>query len=122
MTLTIAIMILVSTQALGAGQINLNDAVVVTSPSQKLHAKAAQMLTEEIEKRTRITLAVSDKMPAGKVPTIIVGTVKDFPVKAKLPKGVTVPEKADSYAIWVKSSSTLPNNLRAHKKRRSRLF
>jgi len=88
-------------QALGPGVIELSEAVIVASFTPIIRAKAADMLCDEILKRSRITLKASESMPAADVAAIVLGTVEDFPIGFKLPSGLTVPSRADGYAIWV---------------------
>ena len=62
---------------LEAGEIDLSRAVIVASLSRTTPAKAADMLHDEIAKRTRIRLGVSDAMPDDDVPAIVLGTAED---------------------------------------------
>jgi len=96
-------LVLSSTASLCQAQyIDLSNAVIVSSSSQKMHIKASQMLHEEIAKRTRIRLQVSDSMPSHDAAAIVLGTVNDFPDKSfKQVKGFEVPAKAEGFAIWV---------------------
>ena len=55
-SLIVAALIATSSHAL-----DLKNAVIVATPTEK---KVAAMLTEEIEKRTRIRLAVAERAPA----------------------------------------------------------
>lgn len=87
--------------ALGPNAINLSEAVIVASSAPTIRAKAADMLCDEILKRSRITLTTAQSMPAGDVPAIVLGTVDDFPIGFELPSGLAAPSRADGYAIWV---------------------
>jgi hypothetical protein len=76
--------------------------IVVLSPKKTIYNKAAEMLRDEIEKRTRIGLDIVSKMPGKDKAAIVIGTAKDLPRNVcKLPAGLEVPQKADGYALWV---------------------
>ncbi len=77
--------------ATSARALDLKDAVVVAAPNQK---KAASMLVEEIEKRTRLRLAISDRAPASG-PAIVLG---GRPTMAAVPG-------ADGYRVQVLNGS-----------------
>ncbi|MHC4574531.1 MAG: beta-N-acetylhexosaminidase family protein [Planctomycetota bacterium] len=86
----------------GPGKIDLREAVIFTSSPQTVQAKAALMLRDEIEKRTRIRLDIVDKIPGKEKAAILIGTVKDTPQKSySPPRRLQVPKKAEGYAIWV---------------------
>jgi len=88
-------------QVLAAERVDLSKAVIVVFSKEKIHAKAAQMLKDEIEKRTRIRLEVVTQMPGKTVPTIVIGTGKELVNRiCALPAGLEVPQKTDGYAIW----------------------
>jgi len=58
------------------GQIDLSDAkVIALDAKSKIQAKAADMLRDEIEKRTRIGLEVVTLLPAKGIPSIVIGGV-----------------------------------------------
>jgi len=86
--------------------ISLSNAKIVALNGQsKVQASAARMLSEEIDNRTRIGLEVVKQIPGKGVITIVIGTGKE--VAGKIggpPAGLTVPAKADGYAIWVDMS------------------
>jgi len=85
-------------------QINLSEAVIVSSSMDKVQVNAAKMLRDEIEKRTRIALEISSKMPADNKTAIVIGTVEATPGDFSTPPaGMKVPEKAESFGIWVDS-------------------
>jgi hypothetical protein len=75
--------------------VDISKAAIVVSASNPKHTKAAEMLQEEIEKRTGVRLAIIESMPKGGVSVIVLGTVKS------LCGGPVVPSKAEGYAIWV---------------------
>ncbi|MHC4620020.1 MAG: alpha-glucuronidase family glycosyl hydrolase [Planctomycetota bacterium] len=81
--------------------VDLGRAVIVFSPSNPRHAKAVQMLQEEIEKRTGIRLARSESMPGEDRPAIVLGTVESLSGSYSPPEGLSVPQKAEGYAMWV---------------------
>jgi len=77
-----------------------SDAVIVVSKSNARHAKAAYMLSDEIEKRTGIRLPVADAVPQDGSPAIVLGTVESLGGTCELPATLTVPSKPEGYAIW----------------------
>jgi len=104
-TLSLILAITVSTPA-SAAQFDLSNAkIVVLNPKKKIQASAADMLRDEIEKRTRFGLDVVSKMPGKTVPTIVIGTGKEVGKKVGgPPSGLAIPKKADGYAIWIDKS------------------
>jgi hypothetical protein len=82
-------------------RIDLAEAVIVVPTSNPRHTEAAEMLQEEIEKRTGIRLALSESKPETDIPTIVLGTVKTLRGTYFLRSGPEVPSKAEGYAIWV---------------------
>ncbi|MHC4498510.1 MAG: PepSY-like domain-containing protein, partial [Planctomycetota bacterium] len=90
----------------GLGKIDLSKAKIVALNKQsKIQASAADMLADEIERRTRIGLEVVKKMPDKGMVTIVIGTGKE--VRRKVggpPSGLAIPKKADGYAIWIDRS------------------
>ena len=84
-------------------RIVLAEAVIVVSASNPRHTKAAQMLQEELEKRTGIRLTVTESMPKGGVPAIVLGTVESLRGTHSLRSGPKVPSKAEGYVIWVEA-------------------
>jgi len=93
-----------ATKAIGApARIDLAEAVIFNYSSGKVQAKAALMLRDEIEKRTRIRLDIVDKMPDEDRAAIMIGTVQDAP-NVSPAEGLKVPEKAEGYAVWADST------------------
>jgi len=91
----------------GATKIDLSQAkIVISNPGSKIQTNAADMLRDEIQKRTRITLDVVTKMPGNKGAAILLGVGKDVTKKCSLPAGLEIPQKADSYALWVDTTKT----------------
>jgi len=90
----------------GATKIDLSKAkIVVLNPKKTIYNKAADMLRDEIDKRTRIGLEVVTRMPGKTVPTIMIGTAKKLARKSyRPPVGFEVPSKADGYALWIDTS------------------
>jgi hypothetical protein len=88
--------------AVSAAQIDLSNArIVVLDPEKKILANAADMLRDEIDKRTRIGLEVVSKMPGADEVAIVVGTAGDLAKKSYVPRaGYEVPQKIDGYALW----------------------
>jgi hypothetical protein len=90
----------------GATKIDLSEAkIVVLNPKKTIYNKAADMLHDEIEKRTRIGLEVVSKMPAKDEVAIVIGTAKDLAKKSYKPAaGFEVSRKTDGYALWVNTT------------------
>ncbi|MHC4259364.1 MAG: beta-N-acetylhexosaminidase family protein, partial [Planctomycetota bacterium] len=85
-----------------AGQIDLSEAVVVSSSKKTIHVKATQMLRDEIQERTRITLDIASKMPNSTRAAIVIGTGKGFTKKVCTPPpGLAIPQEPEGYALWV---------------------
>ena len=102
------LMILIGTfsTAVSAGKIDLSNAnIVVLNPKKKIMTKAADMLHDEIEKRTRISLDVVSKIPNNAEAVILIGTAKELAGKTyQSPSGYVVGLKVDAYAIWTDTS------------------
>ncbi|HUT29763.1 MAG TPA: hypothetical protein VMX13_08225 [Sedimentisphaerales bacterium] len=79
--------------------------VVVLNPQKKIEANAADMVRDEVEKRTRIGLDVVSEMPGADEVVILIGTGPELAEKSYRPAaGSEVPAKADGYAVWVDTS------------------
>jgi len=89
-----------------AQQISLSNArIVVLNPQNKIMANAADMLADEIDKRTRIRLVVVSKMPAKDEPAIVIGTAKELAKKSYKPvAGFEVPQKPDGFSLWTNTT------------------
>jgi len=87
----------------GLGYIDLSNAKLVPLNSlSRIQGNAADMLADEIEKRTRIRLEVADQMPEKDGAAIVVGTAAQVTDRIGMPPSApAVPQKADGYAIWV---------------------
>jgi hypothetical protein len=98
-----AVLVLIAAvNVFGAAAIDLSKAkVIVLNPRSKIQSNAADMVRDEIEKRTRITLEVVTKMPAKNQAAIVIGVGKKVTKKYPLPAGLELPAKAEGYAIWI---------------------
>jgi len=96
------VLLTIISSAVSAEQINLSNAkIVVLNPKKKIMANAADMLADEIDKRTRIGLEVVSKMPAKDEIAIVIGTAKDLAKRSYKPvAGFEVPQKADGFILW----------------------
>lgn len=89
-----------------ATALDLSDATVVVQPGElpMIQETAATVLVEEVERRTGITLPVSEEMPEDR-PAIILGSMKHQSSIGQLLRsdtesgGMLVPDAAESYAI-----------------------
>jgi len=97
------VLIVITATAVSAEQISFSKAkIVVLNPKKTIYNKAADMLRDEIKKRTRIGLEVVSKMPAKGEAAIVIGTAKDLAKKSYKPMaGFEVPRKTDGYSLWV---------------------
>ena len=88
---------------LSAAPLDLTHArIVVVNPQAKVEAKAAAMLRDEVEKRTRIGLEIVAKLPDGKEPVILIGTAEELARESfQPPTGCKLPAVADACAVWV---------------------
>ena len=69
--------------ASAAEMIDLSTAkIVVLDPANKIQANAGDMLKDEIEKRTRITLDVVSEMPDTNEVAILIGTAANLSQKS----------------------------------------
>jgi len=76
--------------------------IVVLNPGAKVEARAAAMLRDEVEKRTRIGLEIVAKLPDGKEPVILIGTAEELARESfQPPTGCKLPAVADACAVWV---------------------
>ena len=100
------VLIGITATAVSAEQISLSKAkIVVLNPKKTIYNKAADMLRDEIEKRTRIKLEVVSKMPAKDEAAIVIGTAKDLAKKSYKPAaGFEAPRKTDGYSLWTDTS------------------
>ncbi len=91
----------------GAETLDLTNVGIVGVRDGSLPAKAAEILTDEIAKRTGIRVPALRGGPELGTPTIVIQTLAQFK-QGQLPGGLTRPRVADSYAIWVEESRTAP--------------
>jgi len=88
------------------GDNDLSNAKIVNlDTNNKVLNKAADMLVDEIERRSRITLGVAAKVPSQNVPAIVIGVGRQVTQRFALPAGLKVPQKAEGYAIWLDKST-----------------
>ena len=99
--LVLVLWVIVSTGALGARVELSNTRIVVLNPRRKVMTNAADMLLDEIEKRTRITLQTGPEMSGNNQPAIVIGLGNEITKNFPLPAGLEMPSKADGYAVWV---------------------
>ena len=87
--------------------LDLSRATVVVSDSiARIEVKAAAMLVDEIEHRSRVRLETSAELPAGNQLVILLGTAKELAAKSfRPPSGLQVPEKPDALALWVDTTA-----------------
>ena len=98
---TILIAITAAMTAL-ASPVDLSRAeIVVLDPKSKIQSNSADMLGDEIEKRTRIGLDVVTEMPAKEQAAIVIGVGQKITKNYPLPAGLEMPVKADGYAVWI---------------------
>lgn len=88
--------------ASNVGDIDLSCAkIVLLNPQSKIQANAADMMHDEIEKRTRIGLDVVTSGPGKNIPAIVLGLKKQITENYPIPSDVKMPQKAEGYAIWI---------------------
>ena len=89
----------------GAAPLDVAKATVVAAnAASRIEAKAAAMLADEIERRTRIRLAIADQLPTGAQVVILLGTAAELAAKSFTPPaGLEIPRRPDAYAVWVDS-------------------
>ena len=104
--LVLSLVTAVTASAAAGQKIDLSHAkIVIADPHKKIQAKAADMLRDEIEKRTRISLDVALQTPAANEVTLLLGSAAELAEKSYLPPaGLVVPSKADAYALWIDTS------------------
>ena len=87
----------------GAAPLDVAKATIVAADAaSRIEAKAAAMLADEIERRTRIRLAIADQLPTGAQVVILLGTAAELAAKSFAPPaGLAIPQRPDAYAIWV---------------------
>lgn len=92
-----------SAMGLGAAPLDVAKATIVAAnAASRIEAKAADMLADEIERRTRIRLAIADQLPTGEQVVILLGTAAELAAKSFAPPaGLEIPRRPDAYAIWV---------------------
>jgi len=84
------------------GDVDVSEAkIVILNPKSRIQVSAADMLRDEIEKRTRIGLEVVTLPPPGGVPAIVIGVGREVTGEYPLPVGLRLPQEADGYALWI---------------------
>jgi hypothetical protein len=103
--LLLALVATIST-TVSAAQVDLSNAkIVVLNPKNKIMTNAADMLADEIEKRTRIQLDIVPRMPNDDEAVILIATAKQLAEKSFQPDpACPVPQKPDGYALWIDTS------------------
>ncbi|MCC6489612.1 MAG: hypothetical protein IT364_19090 [Candidatus Hydrogenedentes bacterium] len=91
--------------AVAVDVVDLSHAAIVVPDGNAVLAKAAQMLGEEVQRRTGIELPVSGQLGSPQAPSIVLGTVAALPSSVELPSAVQVPEDAEGYTLLVDSPS-----------------
>jgi len=91
---------------LSAAPLDLSHArIVVLNPQAKVEAKAAAMLRDEVDKRTRIGLEIVTKLPEGNEPVILIGTAGELARESfQPPADCQLPAVPDACAVWVDTS------------------
>jgi len=80
--------------------------IVLLDPGSKILANAADMLANEIEKRTRIRLDILTKIPKTKEAVFLIGTEKQLAKESYSPgAGNAVPQKIDGYSLWTNKTN-----------------
>jgi len=100
------LLFVIAAGAFGAAKTDLSQAkIVVLNPKKMICTKAADMLRDEVEKRTRIGLDVVSKMPGEDNVAILIGKADDLAKMSYKPaKGFEVQQKADACAVWTDTS------------------
>lgn len=122
-----AALVLLSLAATVAGQaadrVNLNKAVVVAIGEGIVVRSAQRMLAEEIAKRTGIDLSQRAELGDETLPVILLCQAGNSPESLRgFIKAMDVPEKADGFAIAVRSANKTPVVVLAGKDERGVLF
>jgi hypothetical protein len=85
-----------------SAEINLSDAVIVARSGETIRLNAAEMLRDEIEKRTRIGLELAPSHLNLESTIVVIGTVGELSSRGlHPPPGMEVPSTADAYALWI---------------------
>jgi len=84
----------------GAREIGLTGAVIFHTLNPR-HIKAADFLSDEIERRTSLSIPTVRSKPSPNNPAVFIGSVQEFPDSYALPAGLESPEKPEGFAIWV---------------------
>ncbi|MCA9026915.1 MAG: hypothetical protein KDA86_17040 [Planctomycetaceae bacterium] len=95
--------------SLAADQVTLDltKAGIVSVGDGPLSAKAADLLADEVERRTGISLPMLQDEHKSGFPTVVIQPLTEFP-DVQVPVDLKTPSSADSYAIWVDRSQLTP--------------
>ncbi|MCA9108950.1 MAG: hypothetical protein KDA52_03295, partial [Planctomycetaceae bacterium] len=95
--------------SLAADQVTLDltKAGIVSVGDGPLSAKAADLLADEVERRTGIRLPMLQDEQKSGFPTVVIQPLTEFP-DVQVPVDLKTPSSADSYAIWVDRSQLTP--------------
>ena len=92
--------------AIEGSELDLSEAVLVGLSSQVIHTKALDMLRDEVEKRTMLTLSISDRLARSSEIAIVIGTAKELATRSyRPPSGFEVPLLKDGFSLWVDEST-----------------
>ncbi len=105
-SLVVIAAILAAGNAIAVAGVPLDKGVIIAS-SQGPVAKAAEMLRDEIQKRTGLSLGQQTTFPPGEgVPAIVLGVADNMPAGTpKPPAAIAVPQASEGYAVWVDTAS-----------------
>lgn len=99
--------ILTAGNAAAVSSVPLDKGVIVASPQGPAPvAKAAEMLGDEIQKRTALRLEQQSTLPGDGIPAIVLGVADSMPPGTPKPAAdISVPQESEGYAIWVDATS-----------------
>jgi hypothetical protein len=102
-TLFLSVLLGLISATLSAAPLDLSHArIVALNPQAKVEAKAAAMLRDEVEKRTRIGLKIAAKLPEGNEPVILIGMAEELARESfQPPADCQLPAVPDACAVWV---------------------
>ena len=111
-------------EAVDAGEmIDLTRCVIASPDDGKIVRTAQRMLTEEVAKRTGITLAISGTARGASKSTIVLCRVDNAPEQLReFVRAMNVPEQAEGFAIAVRKTGKAPIVVLAGRDERGVLF
>ncbi|MCC6796750.1 MAG: hypothetical protein IT366_16655 [Candidatus Hydrogenedentes bacterium] len=87
--------------AASAQNVDITKSVVIRGSDDSVIGKAVTVLIEEVEKRSGTKFAETAAVPAGDAPAIVAVLARDLAkLNGKPAEGLTIPDKAEGYAIW----------------------